>query len=58
MMSITKEMGLLPAMMDFFGKKPDQSLADFKKEMDQLTPQDKEEIKTGLIANGYNIRSA
>jgi len=50
-------MGLPSAMMDFFGRKPDQSLQAFALEVKQLTDADKAEIRAGLEANGYTIKA-
>ena len=46
---------LVAACKDFFGFLPDQRLIAFQKEYKQLTEKDKEEIREGLIKNGYNI---
>lgn len=47
---------LLSATIEFFGKRDGQTAMEFKKEYDQLTDDDKQEIKAGLIQNGYNIK--
>ncbi len=44
------------AMKDFFGMRPGTGLKEFLGETKALTPADKDEIKVGLIANGYNIQ--
>lgn len=49
-------MSLTAAMNAHFGKKPGQNLAGFRDELKALTPQDKAEIKDGLVKLGYNIR--
>lgn len=49
-------MGLTSAMMDSFGRKPDQTLSGFAAEVKALTEADKAEIKAGLEANGYIIK--
>lgn len=52
-----KEMSFVPACKDFFGFKHGQSLGEFMTECKALSPEDREEIKAGLEANGYNIKS-
>jgi hypothetical protein len=56
-MPSTEPLSLVSAMYSFFGKHPDtQTLMEFSRETKALTPEDKAEIKTGLIANGYILR--
>jgi hypothetical protein len=51
------QVGFIVACKDFFGFKSDQKLTDFKAEVDQLSPKDKEEIREGLMKHhGYNIK--
>jgi hypothetical protein len=53
-----KKMTFMAACRDFFGLKEGQSGMDFGKELKELTPNDREEIKTGLTALGYEIVAA
>ena len=46
---------LTTAMLDFFGKKPGQSVADLAAEFKALTVADKVEFKAALIKLGYKI---
>lgn len=46
---------LVAACQDFFGRLPGQSLGQFSEEYKKLTEKDKEEIREGLIKQGYNI---
>lgn len=51
-----KNYTLLSACIAFFGLREGQTNIEFAKgEYKALTDKDKDEIKTGLIANGYNI---
>lgn len=50
-----KPMSLNMAMKHFFGMLPGTGLKDFLEETKKLTPKDKEEIRDGLVANGYVI---
>ena len=43
------------AMMDFFGKKPGQTTAEFVQELKGLTPEDKAEFRQDLKERGYNV---
>lgn len=47
---------LTQAMNQHFGRLPGQNLAGFRDELKALTPQDKAEIKDGLVKLGYNIK--
>lgn len=53
-----KKMTFMAACRDFFGLKEGQSVMDFGKELKQLTDKDREEIKEGLKANGYELIAA
>ena len=55
-MDKTQSSSFVGACMDFFGKKPGQTLTEFGAEIKALTEKDRAEIKAGLIQNGYNIR--
>ena len=46
---------LLGALMDFFGKKPGQTLQDFSAEMKTLTDADRAYFKAELEKVGYQI---
>lgn len=48
--------GFIVACKTFFSFKPGQSLLEFKNEIGQLTPKDKEEIRAGLIQQGINVK--
>lgn len=50
------EQSFAQACMHFFGKKSDQSLSDFMKEIKALSEKDKKEISEGLVKLGYRIR--
>jgi hypothetical protein len=52
-----KEKSFVAAMMDFFGRKPGQTMGDFSAELRALTPQDREYFTAGLEQNGYKIVS-
>lgn len=52
-----KEMGFIAACKDFFGFLPDQTLMTFRNEVAALTPKDREEIRAGLIQNGYTLKA-
>ena len=54
-MDKTQPTSLVAACKDFFGFLPGQGLGAFSEEYKKLTEQDKEEIREGLIKNGYNI---
>ena len=50
-----KTYSLVTAMLDFFGKKPNQSTSEFAQEMKGLNEADRAEIKANLISRGYKI---
>lgn len=50
-----KVYSLVTAMLDFFGKKPNQTTGEFAQEMKGLTEADRAEFKEDLKARGYNI---
>lgn len=52
-----KEMGFIAACKEFFGQLPGQTLVDFRNEVAKLTPEDKAEIRTGLIQNGFVLKA-
>ena len=52
-----KEMGFIAACKDFFGFLPEQTLMAFRNEVAALTPKDREEIRAGLIQNGYSLKA-
>ena len=52
----TPEVGFIVAAKEFFGFLPGQTLLDFRNEVAKLTPKDKEEIRAGLISNGFNVK--
>jgi hypothetical protein len=45
-------------MMDFFGRKPGQSPAEFVKELAALDANDKAYFTKGLVADGYTITAS
>lgn len=55
-MDKTQAMGLVVAMKDFFGFRQGEGLLQFRDEIKALSQADKDEIKMGLIAEGYNIK--
>jgi hypothetical protein len=48
--------GFVAACKQFFGFLPDQTLMTFRDECNRLSPQDKAEIREGLIQNGINVK--
>lgn len=54
-MEAGKTYSLITALLDFFGKKPNQTTSEFADEMKKLTPSDREEFKEALISRGYKI---
>lgn len=50
-----KSMGFMAACKQYFGMKAGQTLADFMKEVKQLTDQDRKELKTLFPSVGYSI---
>lgn len=46
-------MSFTQACKDFFGLKPQQTLPEFVQEMKALSQADKDDLKVGLVANGY-----
>jgi hypothetical protein len=50
-----EKFSFIQACRHFFGQKEGQSPMQFGKEVMCLTPADKVEIATGLVANGYSI---
>lgn len=50
------EKPFIVACKDFFDFLPGQTLLEFKDEVAKLTPQDKAEIRTGLIQNGLAVK--
>jgi hypothetical protein len=55
-MDKTLETSLIAACRDFFGYRPGTGLAEFRDEYKALTPGDLDEIRKGLIKEGYNIK--
>lgn len=53
-----KKMTFMQACADYFGKKPQQTLMEFRKELNALSDKDRDEIKAGLEQNGYEITAA
>lgn len=51
-----KQVGFIVACKEFFGFKPEQTLMTFRDEVAELTREDKEEIRAGLIALGFDIK--
>ena len=47
---------MVTALLDFFGKKPQQTTSEFAQEIKALTAEDKAEFKVALQARGYNIQ--
>lgn len=56
-MDKNQEVSLVAACVDYFGKLDGQGLGQFREEYQKLTTADKEEIKLGLIAEGYKIKA-
>lgn len=48
--------GRLAAIMDFFGKLPGETTAEFAAEVKALTEEDREEFKDALVLIGYKIK--
>jgi hypothetical protein len=48
----------MAACKDFFGFKPGQTLTEFRDEIKELTPADRQAIQIGLIQNGYKFETA
>ena len=56
-MDTTKEyISSIMAIRDFFGMKPDETIAQFMEELKTLTKEDREELTRLLIKLGYKIR--
>ena len=53
-----KAYSLTTAMLDYFGKHPGQSTAEFAQELKALTDADKAEFRAALIKLGYRITIA
>ena len=53
-----KSYSLTTAMLDYFGKHPGQSTAEFAQELKALTDADKAEFRAALIKLGYRITIA
>ncbi len=51
-----KEVGFVAACKEFFGFLPGQTLMTFRDEVKMLSPKDQEEIRLGLIQNGFNVK--
>ena len=49
-----QEMTPVQVLREYFGMKPGQSLADFAKELKELTPEDRNELVT-LAAEKLNV---
>lgn len=54
-MEAGKQYSLITALLDFFGKHPNQTTGEFAQEMKALTERDRDELRTDLKAKGYNI---
>lgn len=50
-----KSMGFMAACKHYFGLKPGQGLSDFMKEVKELTPKDREDLKALFPSVGYSI---
>lgn len=50
-----KTMTFMQAAADFFGRKPGQTLLEFRNELKALTDDDRKEIKRGLELQGYHF---
>ena len=50
-----KSNSFVGACKDFFGFRPGEGLKAFGDELKALSEHDRNEIRDGLIANGYNI---
>jgi hypothetical protein len=53
-----KKLTFMAACRDFFGVREGQTAMDFGKELKELPPQDRAEIKEGLTKLGYEIIAA
>jgi len=53
-----KPTSLPMAILDYFGKKPGQSTAEFMQELKALTAEDKAELRVLLRAKGYPVVDA
>lgn len=53
-----KRLTFMASCRDFFGLKDGQTAMDFGKELKELTPDDRAEIKAGLEKLGYEIIAA
>jgi len=51
-----EKIGLMAALLKYFGKKPGQSNTEFMVEMRQLTYEDKAYFRTELRTVGYDIQ--
>lgn len=51
----TQTVSFLAACQSFFGLKEGQRPIEFGKEIQALTNDDRKEIASGLVKNGYNI---
>lgn len=54
-MDTAKPTSLPAALMHFFGKKPDQTTADFMQEIKALTDEDRKDFRAMLSERGYNL---
>lgn len=50
-----KNYSLITALLDFFGKKPNQTTSEFANECKALDEKDRAEFKADLIERGYKI---
>lgn len=50
-----KTYSLITALLDYFGKKPNQSTSEFAQEIKGLNEADRAEFKEALIERGYKI---
>lgn len=50
-----KEKTFVGACLEYFGRKPGQSAAEFKHELDALTPQDRADLAAMFPSVGYKI---
>lgn len=50
-----KKMKFIAACMDYFGRQPNQTLAQFQAEIRALNGHDREELKKLFVSVGYEI---
>jgi hypothetical protein len=54
---VTKSMGFVPAMLDYFGRLSGETAVQFRDELKALTDDDRKFFREGLATVGYTVTS-